>query len=423
MKLQTRLRSTFMRVVGSAAFQRSLHVRARLRRRLQGEPPVVHYFHEVADPYSQLAVQRLDALREKYSVAFEVHLTAPAAADYRGDAGRYPDWARMDAASIAPGYGVGFPADPVQPSQPSIETAASRLAAVVKDDSFAASAIELGDALWRGRGSEAGGDVSALEAGNRLRSAMGHYAGAMFWFDGEWYWGLDRLELLERRLIEEGYGSGEPLVPLPAFQAPAGAGALTLEVFPSLRSPYTAMSFDRAMALVDRTGINLVLRPVMPMMMRGVPAPRKKGTYIMFDAAREARRYGVPFGNFVDPFGPPVIMGFSLFPFAERQGRGRAYISRYLRAAWVEGIDITNEQGLKTVIEDIGLSWRDARERLGSDDATAMLEENVGEMLGAGLWGVPSFRVSGGNAPAFSCWGQDRLWRVEQEIANRMEAL
>jgi 2-hydroxychromene-2-carboxylate isomerase len=41
-------------------------------------------------------------------------------------------------------------------------------------------------------------------------------------------------------------------------------------------------------------------------------------------------------------------------------------------------------------------------------------------MLTAGLWGVPSFRVSGGNeSDSFACWGQDRIWRVEDEIVRR----
>jgi 2-hydroxychromene-2-carboxylate isomerase len=41
-----------------------------------------------------------------------------------------------------------------------------------------------------------------------------------------------------------------------------------------------------------------------------------------------------------------------------------------------------------------------------------------------GLWGVPSFRLLGRpGEPDYSTWGQDRLWRVEQEIRRRLEAL
>jgi 2-hydroxychromene-2-carboxylate isomerase len=43
-----------------------------------------------------------------------------------------------------------------------------------------------------------------------------------------------------------------------------------------------------------------------------------------------------------------------------------------------------------------------------------MAEANRLEMLGLGLWGVPSFRV--GNLPGH--WGQDRLWAVEADLIS-----
>jgi len=53
-------------------------------------------------------------------------------------------------------------------------------------------------------------------------------------------------------------------------------------------------------------------------------------------------------------------------------------------------------------------------------DWESLLEDNLSEMLGAGLWGVPSFRVSGGTlTEAAAWWGQDRIWQVENEIARR----
>jgi 2-hydroxychromene-2-carboxylate isomerase len=42
-------------------------------------------------------------------------------------------------------------------------------------------------------------------------------------------------------------------------------------------------------------------------------------------------------------------------------------------------------------------------------------------MLALGLWGVPSFRLVGRpGEPDFCTWGQDRLWRVESEIHDRL---
>ena len=58
-------------------------------------------------------------------------------------------------------------------------------------------------------------------AGNNLRSKLGHYSGAMFYYEGEWYWGVDRLYHLEARLKSLGADKSPdqpPLYPLTAIQ-------------------------------------------------------------------------------------------------------------------------------------------------------------------------------------------------------------
>ena len=51
----------------------------------------------------------------------------------------------------------------------------------------------------------------------------------------------------------------------------------------------------------------------------------------------------------------------------------------------------------------------------------AMVERNQHEMVdGLGLWGVPSFRLSGpAGEPDLAVWGQDRLWFIAAEIRRR----
>ena len=48
-------------------------------------------------------------------------------------------------------------------------------------------------------------------------------------------------------------------------------------------------------------------------------------------------------------------------------------------------------------------------------------ERNQDEMVdGLGLWGVPSFRLSGPEGePELAVWGQDRLWFIAAEIKRR----
>ncbi len=247
----------------------------------------------------------------------------------------------------------------------------------------------------------------------------------MFWYAGEWYWGVDRLHHLECRLAALGAGrSGSACFPRPLLDPGPirDDGRLKLEIFPSLRSPYTAMIFERSLALAREANVAVVLRPVMPMVMRGVPAPAAKGMYIFLDTKREADALGVPFGNMYDPIGRAVVRGFSLWPFAREEGREAEYIAAFLRAAFIEGRPTGTDAGLRHVVEAAGLSWEAARPHLDSPECREELERNrvlLYEELG--LWGVPSYRLRGPAGESDLCvWGQDRLWLVAAEIRRRL---
>ncbi len=427
MQTSTWLRSKFMMLLSSARFQS--HCQRQGRRGRGAAGPVVHYFHQVDDPYSHLAVQKLPALADRYAVTFRPHLVAPPEGPFRGDAQDFDTWAWRDAQAIAEGFEAAFTPALMTPEPQAAEAVARALAHVLANDqeakAFAEAAFELGTRLWAGAPlppAPAGAAAAALREGTTLRAQLGHYQGAMFYFEGEWYWGVDRLRVLEARLAAEGLDrlGGAPLVPEPTAESTTHAGAVSLEYFPSLRSPYTAVGHVRVCDLLTRTGVTLKLRPVMPMMMRGVPNPRPKQRYIITDAGREGRWYGAPLKRIVDPFGAPVLRAFALYPGAEALGAGLQFVSAYLRAAWQEGIDISGDRGLKWVAAEAGLDWTALRAEAKHHDWEQILEDNLQALKGEALWGVPSFRVSDGALPgAYACWGQDRIWRVETEIARR----
>ena len=428
MHLKTRLRSLAIRQFTSAEYAERRRARARASRERRGEPPTVHYFHQVDDPYSHLAAQKLDELRAAYDVDWQMHLVAQSGAEYQGSAEHFPRWARRDATNIAASYGVSFDPAVAAPAADAARATNAALAAYLATPDFCSRAIELGATLWRGEtppvAALAAGD-DAVAAGNALRSKLGHYQGAMLHFDGEWYWGVDRLRLLELRLIDEGFGTFPLCVPEPTPTDTTGldTSGIVLEYFPSLRSPYTAIGHRRVLELVARSGIDVRVRPVMPMLMRGIPAPRAKQRYIAIDAAREGRYHGSPMGRVVDPFGEPVRRAFALFPGAAELGRGMEFVTAYLQAAWVDGVDICGERGLRQVADAAGIEWNELCAAAAGVAWEASLSENLQDMFAEDLWGVPSFRVSGqhgGNDEiTYACWGQDRIWRVEDEIAAR----
>jgi 2-hydroxychromene-2-carboxylate isomerase len=413
---------------------------AERRRRLSGAPHRVLYFHQPDDPYSQLAAQVLPELLARYDVELAPHLVGPPPDAAAPERERLVAFARRDAADVAPGYGLSFPAEAAAPPAEAIERAQRTLAAALAGGAFASQAARVGAALWSGDrerqlalAREIGAtDVDTTRAriqeGDRLRERLGHYLGGMFHYAGEWYWGVDRLHHLERRLRGLGLlrkaGSPDWIVPRPdpsQEPAPRASERLQLEYYPSLRSPYTAIVMDRVLALPERLPVDLVLRPVLPMVMRGLPVPRAKRMYIALDTKREAEDAGVAFGHTCDPVGRPVERGFSLYPFAKQQGRGAALLRSFTQAAFAEGVDTGSDEGLRLVVERAGLSWQEASAHLDREGWREELEANREQLFALGLWGVPSFCLLGRDGePDYSTWGQDRLWRVEQEIRRRL---
>ncbi len=199
------------------------------------------------------------------------------------------------------------------------------------------------------------------------------------------------------------------------------ASRLRLDFYPSLNSPYTSIVFDRTIALKDACGIEFHHKPVLPMVMRGIPAPGPKARYIVFDTKREADAAGVPFGNLVMPIGTPTRRAYSLLPWAMAQGKDEALMSSLLGHAFALGVGLHTDAGMRRAVEAAGLNWAEAQKVIGSEGWKVMVERNQDEMVdGLGLWGVPSFRLAGPEGqPDLAVWGQDRLWLVAAEIRLR----
>jgi 2-hydroxychromene-2-carboxylate isomerase len=423
----------FMTRLAHVDYQRKSREKYEKQRVKTGSRAVVEYFHQVDDGYSYLAAQLLQPFSERYDVDVVCHLVSGPVGDNAPEPELLLNLAIEDAGHIAPHYGLEFP---VGQTLPPLELVAQANAILGNQASagFIECAVAVNTALWNHDqaaltalaehfGALAPADAARqIEQGNARRAALGHYSAAMFYYGKEWFWGVDRLCHLESLLAEIGldHRLDEPLL-APHKDLEIGSlrdtGSLTFEIYPSLRSPYTAIIFDRALELARATGINLIVRPVLPMVMRGVPATREKGTYIMRDCGREARAAGTAFGPIYDPIGHPVRQCYSLYPWACQQGKGNALLSSFLRCAFAEGVNTNKLSGLQMVVEQAGLDWKDAQMHLGDPAWEAELEQNRLAMYDAGLWGVPSFRLLDDKGKqVLALWGQDRLWLFAREI-------
>jgi 2-hydroxychromene-2-carboxylate isomerase len=432
------LTSSMMRHLSDPGVRHKGRERFEKHRQQSNEPHRVEYFHQADDPYSDLAAQVLQSLLNTYDIELVPHLVSGSTGANTPEPDMLLPYSLRDCAAVAPHYGLQFPQE-IQVSDDAQAELAQRILASATAGDFPQLAVTVGRALWSGNPpalrelADRFGESSAEETeaqlakGNARRKKLGHYSGAMFYYGGEWYWGVDRLYHLENRLLALGLrkdNSLHLLVPRPGIAKGTlkDTGSMTLEVYPSVRSPYTAIIFDKAVELAQHTGVRLSVRPVLPMVMRGAPVTLEKGKYIFFDAAREAETLGRQWGNGWDPIGKPVRHVYGLFLWAEEQGKGTALMSSFMRMAWSERVNTNRKSGLRAVVEDAGLDWKEARSQLKDTAWQPMVERNCQAMYEQGIWGVPSFRLLDQKGETLiSVWGADRLWLVARAIQKRLQ--
>lgn len=393
----------------------------------------VTFFHRVDDPHSQLLAQALPSFLAHHDVELELVVVPPPAADADPEPQLREAYAPRDAALVARYFDVDFP----NPWEIPEASRVRRANAVLLLDRPVAEQLEaarlIGHALFSGDGESLSALVDtygavpghqvrpALEANyDRLRGA-GHYQGGMLAYGGEWYWGVDRLAYLEARLVGEGLPEAHPTLrrretALPGSPALTADSARELELFYSFRSPYSYIALAAVRELCERQRVALRVRPVLPMVMRGLPVPTTKRMYIVKDAKREADRLGVPFGRICDPVGVGVERCLAVFPYADSVGKGLAFLEAAGRAVWAEAVDVARDEGLEAVVAAAGLDWAEAQLALADESWRDLAEDNRRALLEMGLWGVPTFRLG-----TLSTWGQDRIFALDAALSAALE--
>ncbi|MEL6727207.1 MAG: DsbA family protein [Pseudomonadota bacterium] len=374
--------------------------------------------------------QLLPAFAERYDVELKPHIVSPPPDWAAPDRARLDAYARKDAARLAERAHLTYSDPSRQPSPDQIQAANQALVEAVDRGTFLDEAYAIGQQVWGNPDALMTDAIntqiqSQLEAATARRDALGHYLGGTVYYAGEWYWGPDRLHYLERRLADLGASRADVgvflfpphSVDMAALET-ANSEDLELHWYLSFRSPYTGIVADRIKKIADMYGAELKLRYVLPMVMRGMQVPRKKGFYIMKDTVREAERQGISFGNSVDPVGAPVERGYAILHEAIKHGKGYDFARSFLAGVWSQGLDAGSDRGLKTITERAGLPWTEMKPLIGRDHWQATADANREEMFEYGIWGVPSFRV--GDVTA---WGQDRLWVIEDALAAQTEQI
>lgn len=400
-----------------------------IKRKLFRQNHDVHFFFQVDDPYSYLASQLLQKLINEYQISVHVHLVGAPDKEAAPKQQELVQFSLKDVKKIAPYHNLEFPITTKLPSQADTYTA---MRALASSDDLVTDALLIGKQLWSEDltlGTEklpaSENELASILAKNTLlRKKLGHYQSGMFYYAGEWYWGIDRLPYLEERMQKIGLKKNNS-PKISHFQEnindlnQVDKTDLTVEFFISIRSPYSYLALPEILAFEKKYSVKTVIRPVMPMVMRGLVVPANKASYIVMDAKRESERINVPFGIINDPLGRAVSRGYSLNSYAQSQNKLGEYLLAFCHLAWSEGKDMSLDENLKLAIEACSLDWNEAKHHLDNSEWQQPIEENRLQLIKSGLWGVPSFRlIDHKNNELFSSWGRDRIWLLTHKINN-----
>src|SRR5690606_35353011 len=134
---------------------------------------------------------------------------------------------------------------------------------------------------------------------------------------------------------------------------------------------------------------------------RGVPVAKR--IHQFRDAARQARRHGVPFGVVRDPR-PAWRDGAALAWAALGQGRIEAALDAWVAEVWGRGVDVTTRAGLARVSARAGLAPFDLEAARRDPQLEAHLATSRGELEALGARDLPCVAVGD-----VAVWGEDRL--------------
>ena len=431
-KLKNRLRSILLNAVASKrslSMQRSF---AELGRKLGGKEHVVSVFLQLDDPYSYLLAQYLAEFSSRYDIRLNVYLSQARGDEFQPAPDMLAEYAAMDAQRVARELGIPFLDKGATPPFEHRRGLLDVLAARADHDDFADELYRVLEIFWRGDSEaaarrsdtgEAGTADAVIARSQELQERLGHYSSGMLHYGGEWYWGVDRLHYLLDRLDDLGLHRDDRKsarlasirqvmrLSLPVTPPAAARELPPIELFGSFRSPYSYLALRRVFEIADAFGIELRLRPVLPMVMRGMKVPRAKLLYIAKDTMREAERLEIPYGKIADPVGDGVERCLAVFRYAQSERKGREFLMNAGIAIWSEAVDVSTDKGMRKVTGRTGLFWPDVVAAMKSDDWRPEIEANRESMMASGSWGVPTVRIGD---EVF--WGQDRDWLLARHI-------
>lgn len=188
-----------------------------------------------------------------------------------------------------------------------------------------------------------------------------------------------------------------------------------MEFYYDLVSPYSYLAYGEAGRVAERSGAEVVLRPVLLgalHKMAGIKAPIEtpaKGRYQARDIQRWARRYGLAM-RFPEPFPFRTLTTMRAAMWCADRGGLEPFTREAFALFWEEngapkGLEASDEEGpLREVARRAGLDPEELLMGAGTDEAKEALKGATAGAAERGVFATPTFFVGDE-----MFWGNDRL--------------
>jgi 2-hydroxychromene-2-carboxylate isomerase len=192
-----------------------------------------------------------------------------------------------------------------------------------------------------------------------------------------------------------------------------------IDLWIDLRSPYSYLAKDPAYALEKEFGAELSLRPftldIVGTYNINDPKAAARGLrrikYLYADVRRFANQRGMIIFGPREIFDPRLV--HLAWLFAERGGRGRAFVDAAYPRFFKRELDYENRDAIVALLREIGVSQAGFDDFAAAEGAAALASHQA-EAEKQGVFAVPTFVVDG---ELF--WGQDRIDFVRAKLAAK----
>jgi len=420
---------------------------AEIKRKTTKQPHCVTVFISINDPHSYLLLQVLTELQQRFNLSFNFHTVLNRQPEMFPTIELWDNNAWQDALFLADLYQLDFPNKPPSYTEVEIAQVTAQLLHFERHANYLNNALQLFHTFWSNSDEQANKQNNIkngvifdtviirtindyqpqLLANESLLKDSGHYLSATLHYGSEWYWGLNRLQYLEKRLNAlfndeskiikfnrlHNLCKNSPIQDInkSAESANSTQNKEPIVIYWSIRSPYSYLGLTNAIKLSHHYRIPLEVKPILPMVMRGMAVPKNKKMYIIKDTKRESLQYDIAFGKVADPLGEGVKRCYALFDYAKSQGKAIEYLKVFAESVWALGIRAETDSGLKLIVENSGLNWQEAQHHLTNNNWHEWVQQNLLELNQHNLWGVPSFKYK-----QITVFGQDQLLQIENAI-------